>query len=67
MSEVDGQTLSIMSSLAKEEVTKIIKNDVMEEDSSPWASPVILVTKKNGTMHVCMDYWKLNDVKHKDA
>ncbi len=45
----------------------------MEKDSTAtkstdhWCSPIVLVRKKDGTIHFCVDYRKLNVVTHKDA
>ena len=33
----------------------------------PWASPVVMVIKKDGTLRFCIDFRKLNDVTIKDA
>ena len=40
---------------------------VTEESDSPWSSPVVLVRKKDGSLHFCIDYRRLNDVTKKDC
>ena len=40
---------------------------VIRPSTSPWASPVLLVKKKNGTYRMCVDYRKLNAVTRKDV
>lgn len=49
------------------QVEKLLKADVIEESYSPWAAPVVLVRKKNGTWRFCLDYRKLNVVTIKDS
>jgi len=51
----------------KQAVDQLLKQGVIQESSSPWASPIVLVKKKNGKVRACIDYRKLNAVTVKDA
>ena len=45
----------------------MFKRDVIRQSNSPWAEPIILVKKNDGSTRFCVDYRRLNQVTHKDA
>ena len=45
----------------------LAKGIIEPANGSPWASPLHLVKKKDGSYRPCVDYRKLNDVTVKDA
>ena len=44
----------------KRDITDMMKMGVIRESSSPYASPVVVVKKKDNTNRVCVDYRRLN-------
>ena len=50
-----------------EEIQRMLDNNLITESTSLWASPVVLVAKKNGKKRFCVDYRKLNKITKKDA
>ncbi|KAI8485080.1 hypothetical protein Bbelb_371860 [Branchiostoma belcheri] len=51
----------------REQLSSMLEQDVIEPSTSPWASPVVIVTKKDGTPRFCVDFRKLNSVTVPDA
>ncbi|GBN85459.1 Transposon Ty3-I Gag-Pol polyprotein [Araneus ventricosus] len=48
-------------------VKEMVDNGIIEESSGPWASPIVLVKKKDGSTRFCVDYRKLNEITKKDS
>uniref|UniRef100_A0A0P4ZJF0 RNA-directed DNA polymerase n=2 Tax=Daphnia magna TaxID=35525 RepID=A0A0P4ZJF0_9CRUS len=53
--------------LLEDKVQEMLDAKVIRYSQSPWASPVVLVEKKNGEIRFCVDYRKLNSITKKDS
>ena len=55
----------------RQEVARQLKDmqraGVIRPSTSPWSSPVVMVLKKDGTQHFCVDYLALNAVTRADT
>ena len=49
------------------QVQQMLASDVIRPSNSPWASPVVMVRKKDGSLSVCIDFRQLNAATVKDA
>jgi len=49
------------------EINKMKDMGVIEDGHSPWASPVVLIPKPDGSVRFCIDYRKVNDLTVPDT
>ena len=49
------------------QIHQMLENRILRQSNSPWASEVILVTKKEGTQRFAVDYQALNNCTKKDS
>ncbi len=52
---------------AKEHLVQLLRKGVIQESSSAYVSPVVLVRKADGSIRLCVDYPKLNLKTKQDA
>ena len=49
------------------QVQQMLASDIIHPSNSPWASPVVMVKKKDGSLRFCVNFWQLNAATVKDA
>ena len=52
---------------AESQIEEMLEQQVIKPSTSPWASPIVLVRKKDGKYRFCVDYRKLNSVTKREA
>ena len=55
------------SEQVKAELIEMEKLGIIRKSVSEWASPLIVVPKKDGSLRLCVDFRKLNEVSEFDA
>ena len=50
----------------KKQLADMLSKGLIRPSASPWGSPVLFVDKEDGTIRLCVDYRKLNDVTIKN-
>ena len=56
-----------MRDVLKRELNELLKNDLIQESRSDYASPVVMVRKKDGSIHFCIDFRQLNSATRFDS
>src|SRR5436305_518536 len=51
----------------RQEIANMEEDGIIRKSTSPWAFPVVIVDKKDGTYRICIDYQKLNKVTKPNA
>ena len=53
--------------VVEQNLREMLEDKIIVPSKSPWASPIVLAPKKDGTLRFCIDYRKLNSMTIRDA
>ena len=56
-----------LKSTINHEVDQMLDQNIIRPSTSPWASPMVMVRKSDGSWRFCVDYRRLNSITHRDA
>ena len=51
----------------REHLKLMLDTEVIQPSNSPWCNAIVLVRKKDGSLHFCIDFRKLNSLTVKDS
>ena len=51
----------------KEEIDRMLKQNIITPSDSPWSAPVVIAKKKDGKFRFCINYRQLNQITIKDS
>lgn len=51
----------------RDEVLELTKRGIIEESTSVWNSPLVIVNKQDGGLRLCVDYRRINEVTVKEV
>ena len=51
----------------RQHIQELLDAGVIRESTSPWASPIVVVRKRDQSIRLCVDYRRLNTVTHKNS
>ena len=51
----------------REHIQEMLNGGAIHPSNSPWCNAIMLVRKKDGTLHFCIDFRQLNDRMEKDS
>jgi hypothetical protein len=60
------RTAEAHKKVVEEELTKMLRMEVVQKSQSPYGAPVVLIKKKDNSVQFCMDFRGLNKVTVKD-